>query len=130
MEEKDQYSIYHNALKLAEKGEFQESLNLMNEVFIFHPEGAIAYKHYFRGLVESNMETRMRNFERAKESFKFLLTSVDGKKEETGMVDIHKTMIDHWEGLEGARQSTIEEYDQRRDYGDIVQIMKSVDVEE
>lgn len=130
MEEKDSYNIYHDALKLAEKGKFQESLNLMNEVFIFHPEGAIAYKHYFRGLVESNMETRMRNFERAKESFQFLLSSLSGKKELTGMTDIHKTIMDHWEGLEGARQSTIEEYDNRRGYGDIIQLTKPVDLNE
>jgi hypothetical protein len=130
MDEKDSYDIYHDALKLAEKGKFQESLNLMNEVFIFHPEGAIAYKHYFRGLVEPNMDSRMRDFERAKECFKFLLYSVDGKKEVTGMPDIHKTMMDHWEGLEGARQSTIEEYDTRRGYGDIVQLTKTVDAEE
>ena len=127
MAEKDPFNIYHSALKLAEVGKFQESLNLMNEVFIFHSEGAIAYKHYFRGLVEPNMDNRMRNFERAKESFHFLLTSVGGKKQETGMAEIHKHMMDHWEGLEGARQSTIEEYDTRTGYGDIVQVIKSED---
>jgi hypothetical protein len=46
------------------------------------------------------------------------------------MADIHKTMMDHWEGLEGARQSTIEEYDTRRGYGDIIQVIKSVDTNE
>jgi len=127
MDDKDSSNIYENALKLAQAGKFQESLNLMNEVFLFHPEGAIAYKHYFRGLVESNLEHRMRDLERAKESFKFLIESVNEKKEDTGMTDIFKTMMDHWEGLEGARRSTVEEYNNRVEYGRITSIKMGPD---
>ena len=127
MDDKDSSNIYENALKLAQVGKFQESLNLMNEVFLFHPEGAIAYKHYFRGLVETNLENRMRDLERAKESFKFLLESVNENKKDASLSEIVKTMNDHWEGLEGARRSTIEEYNNRVEYGEISSIKLGAD---
>ena len=119
MQEKDYGKIFGQATKHAESAKFQESLNLLNEVFLFHPEGAIAYKHYFQGLVETNLEDRMRHLERARESFLFLFKSTNENLDKPGMNEVHTTMQDHWKGLEGTRRSTMEEYDHRIEYGSL-----------
>jgi len=116
-EEEPMYEGFVKATKLAEVAKFQDSLNVMNEVFEFHPEGGIAYKYYYRSLVEDNLEGRIRDLERAKESFLFLFKTVNRNMEKPGMTDVHNLMLDHFRGLQGARRSTLEEYDRLTEAG-------------
>ena len=109
MSDKDYFSIYHKATKFAEKAEFQESLNLMNDVFLFHDEGGLAYKYYFHALMETDPDARMKDLERARSGFKSLMASVDENLDKKGMDEVQKRMLDHIEGLEGSVRSTREE---------------------
>jgi len=111
------YDSYCEGIRKAERGEFQDALNIFNEVFLFHPEGATAYKYYFRALVEPNPEDRMRELERAREGFLFLFKSVNKNMDKGTMNQIHNRMIDHYKGLEGSQQSTLEEYNRETEQG-------------
>jgi len=113
----DHYKGFTDATKLGEVARFQDSLNLLNEVFLFHPEGAIAYKYYYMALVECNLEDRIRQLERAREGFLFLFRSVNKNMDLPGMSEVHDRMLDHYKGLEGSRRSTMEEYDRHNECG-------------
>lgn len=126
----DHYKAFKEATKLGEQGLFQESLNKMNEVFLFHPEGAIAYKYYYMALVECNLENRIRQLERAREGFLFLFKSVNKNMDKTGLSKVHDMMLDHYRGLEGSRRSTMEEYERYNECGLVDFTSISLSVEE
>jgi hypothetical protein len=110
MGEEDSLKTFIKASKQGEAGNFQDSLNLFNKVFLFHPEGAIAYKWYFYGLTEENLEDRMRYFERAKESFSYLVDTIKEYQDQPGMEQILEIVQDQCKGLEGARTGTLDEF--------------------
>ena len=115
MEPDDYHERFTEATNLGMVGRFQESLSIMNEVFLFHPEGALAYKYYYRALVDPDPKDRIKELERADEGFKSLLKSVGKNIEKTGMDEVHNLMLDHYEGLKGARRSTREEFGRRKE---------------
>ncbi len=113
MSDKNHFSNFEKATKFAEQAKFQESLNLMNDVFLLHSDGGIAYKYYFHALVEPNPETRIKDLDRAQRGFKTLLETISNNLDKKGMDEVHTRMLDHIEGLEGARRSTLEEFENK-----------------